>query len=54
MKNDVSYVLILVGFFLISILFVIGCDKIIGPDEAAITEGPSETPEPGPVEEAAA
>ena len=34
--EDVGYVLLMVGFVVLAMLFVIGCDKIIGPDEAAL------------------
>jgi len=29
---------IMVVFVVVSILFIVGCDKIIGPDEAALAE----------------
>ncbi len=54
MKNDVSYVLILVGFFLLSILFVVACEKVIGPDDAALAEGAAGASEPDEADEAAA
>ena len=34
--EDVGYVLLMVGFVVLAALFVIGCDKIIGPDEVAL------------------
>ena len=34
--EDVGYVLLMVGFVVLAALFVIGCDKLIGPDEAAL------------------
>jgi hypothetical protein len=34
--DDVGYVLLMVGFVVLAALFVIGCDKLIGPDEAAL------------------
>ena len=34
--EDVGYVLLMVGFVVLAVLFVIGCDRIIGPDEAAL------------------
>jgi hypothetical protein len=52
-KNDLSYVAILVGFFLLSILFVVACEKIIGPDEAALAEGTAGAAEAGEADEAA-
>jgi hypothetical protein len=53
-KNDLSYVAILVGFFLLAILFVVACEKIIGSDEAALAEGTASAPEAGEADEAAA
>jgi hypothetical protein len=35
---DVGYVALMVGFVVLAALFTIGCDKLIGPDEAALTE----------------
>ena len=35
--EDVGYVLLMVGFVVLAVLFTIGCDKIIGPDEPALT-----------------
>jgi len=34
--DDVGYVLLMIGFVVLAALFVIGCDKLIGPDEAAL------------------
>ena len=34
--EDVGYVLLMVGFVVLAVLFVIGCDKIIGPDDVAL------------------
>ena len=34
--EDVGYVLLMVGFVVLAVLFTIGCDKIIGPDEPAL------------------
>jgi hypothetical protein len=34
--DDVGYILLMVGFTLLAVLFTIGCDKIIGPDEPAL------------------
>lgn len=48
MKNDFTYVAILIGFFAVAVLFVIACDKIIGSDAAALAEGATGTPEPEP------
>lgn len=35
--SDVGYVLLMIGFVVLAALFVIGCDKIIGPDDAAMS-----------------
>ena len=53
-KNDVAYVAILIAFFAVAALFVIACDKIIGPDEMALRQGEPVTSEPEPIDEAAA
>jgi hypothetical protein len=37
--EDVGYILLMVGFVVLAALFTIGCDKIIGPDEAGLAEG---------------
>ena len=34
--EDVGYVLLMVGFVALAVLFTIGCDKLIGPDEPAL------------------
>jgi hypothetical protein len=36
--EDVGYVLLMVGFVVLAALFVIGCDKLIGPDDVALAE----------------
>lgn len=36
LKNDFTYLAIFVAFFAVSILLVIGCDRIIGSDEEAL------------------
>ncbi len=54
---DLIYVASLFAFFAIAALFVVGCDRIIGPDEAALREGLSSVPtdpQAEPHEEAAA
>ena len=38
--KDVIYVFVLLAFFALTGLFVVGCDKIIGPDEEALAEEP--------------
>ena len=47
MRNDFTYVVIMIAFFAVSALFVIACDWIIGSDEEALAAQPDETsPEP--------
>jgi hypothetical protein len=36
--QDLVYVAVLVAFFALSALFVVGCDRIIGSDEAALAQ----------------
>jgi hypothetical protein len=36
--EDVGYVLLMVGLVVLAALFTIGCDKLIGPDEAALAD----------------
>ena len=55
-QNDFTYVAIMLAMFALSVLFVAFCDKIIGPDEAALTqrvvgapETESETAQPAEV-----
>lgn len=36
--QDVIYLVVMVAFVVVSALFVIGCDKIIGPDDTALAE----------------
>ena len=48
MKNDVTYVAIMFALFALSVLFVSFCDKIIGPDEAALTQRATSAPDPEP------
>jgi hypothetical protein len=46
---DVGYVLLMIGFVVLAALFVIGCDKIIGPDDVAIGgERDEDRDEPAP------
>jgi hypothetical protein len=54
---DLIYVAMLIAFFGVAALFVVACDKIIGPDDEALREGLTGVPSPEPqveVEEAAA
>ena len=41
---DIGYVLLMVGFVVLAALFVIGCDKLIGPDEVALAGERDEDP----------
>jgi len=36
--DDVIFLGLMVVFVVVSALFVVGCDKIIGPDDAALGE----------------
>ena len=36
--EDLLYVAVVIVFFAIAALFVVGCDKLIGPDDAALEE----------------
>jgi hypothetical protein len=36
--QDVVYVAVMVAFFAMSALFVVGCDRIIGSDEDALAQ----------------
>jgi hypothetical protein len=61
LKNDVTFVAIMIGFFVVAALFVIVCDRIIGSDEEALaasqeseTPGPTAGPAPTQPEELAA
>ena len=49
MRNDVTFVVIMIAFFALAALFVIACDKIIGSDEEALAVGEEEfAPAPEP------
>jgi hypothetical protein len=43
---DLIYLAMLVAFFGIAALFVVACDKIIGPDDVALNEGLTTAPKP--------
>jgi hypothetical protein len=45
---DLIYVSVLIAFFGLAALFVVACDRIIGPDDAALREGLSAEPTPEP------
>jgi hypothetical protein len=47
--QDVVFLVVLVGFFALAILFVMGCDRIIGRDEEALADGAGGTPVAEPV-----
>ena len=42
LKNDFTFVVIMVAFFALAALFVIACDKIIGSDEEALAASEDE------------
>jgi len=49
LKNDVTFVAIMVAFFVLATLFVYACDRIIGSDEEALATGVEGlAPEPEP------
>jgi hypothetical protein len=47
-KNDFTYVAIMFALFGLAVLFVAFCDKIIGPDEAALTQRATAAPDREP------
>jgi hypothetical protein len=54
LRNDFTYVVIMIAFFAVAALFVIACDKIIGSDEEALAVGDEDiTPGPEPERQAA-
>jgi len=47
-RNDVTYLAIIIAFFALAALFVVACDRLIGSDEEALGElddAPAPTPE---------
>jgi len=46
--QDLLYVAVMVAFVIIAALFVVGCDRIIGPDDVALEDHGRAEPEPGP------
>ena len=42
--QDVVYLLLLLAVFVVLGLFVVACDRIIGPDEEALAESAPPTP----------
>jgi hypothetical protein len=54
LRNDFTFLAIMIAFFALAALFVVGCDRIIGPDEEALAAGEDEqAPTPQPQELAA-
>lgn len=49
--QDVLFLVVLVAFFGLAGLFVVACNRIIGPDEEALAEGLRGAPESEPHEE---
>jgi len=47
-RNDLTFVAIMIAFFAIAALFVVACDKIIGPDDEALALGNEAEPEATP------
>jgi hypothetical protein len=47
--NDFAFVAIILAFFVVAVLFVKACDRIIGPDDEAFAGAPSATVEDEPV-----
>ncbi len=48
--QDVVYVAVLFAFFALAALFVVGCDRIIGPDELELGDA-APGGEPAPIDE---
>lgn len=42
--EDLVFVMAVILFFAVAVLFVKGCDRIIGSDEAALAEEPADDP----------
>jgi hypothetical protein len=45
---DLIYIAVLLAFFAVAGLFVVACDRIIGPDDVALREGLTGAPAPEP------
>jgi hypothetical protein len=45
---DLIFISVLLAFFAVAGLFVVACDKIIGPDDVALREGLTGLPTPEP------
>lgn len=39
MRNDVTFVVIMIAFFVVAALFVVACDRLIGSDDDALAVG---------------
>jgi hypothetical protein len=46
--QDLVYMAVLVVFFVLAGLFVVACDRIIGPDEEALADANRGAPAPTP------
>ena len=51
--QDLVFMVVLVVFFGLAGLFVVACDRLIGPDEAALSESARGAPAPEPEDEVA-
>jgi hypothetical protein len=49
--EDLAFMAVLVVFFVLAGLFVVACDRIIGPDDVALAEGERGAPAPQPEDE---
>jgi hypothetical protein len=47
---DLLYVAVMVAFVVVAALFVVACDKIIGPDEVALADQHREEPNAGRIQ----
>ena len=52
--QDAVFMLVLLAFFSAAALFVVACDRIIGPDEDALADSTRGAPSPGVDERVAA
>jgi hypothetical protein len=43
--NDFAFVAIILAFFAVAVLFVVACDRIIGPDEDELAASPHLEPD---------
>jgi hypothetical protein len=49
--QDLVYMVVLVVFFVLAGLFVVACDRLIGPDDAALAEANRGAPAPSEPED---